>query len=134
MTALVNRDTDYAVRALCHLARQPEELAAVPEMCETLRVPRPFLRRILQALARAGMLKSCRGRSGGFRLAKPAGKITLIDVIGVFQGKVDFTRCMYHGKMCPDAKVCPMRKTLKAIEADAVERLKATTIGNLIEE
>ncbi len=132
MTALINRDTDYAVRALCYMAQRPKELVAVVGMCEELRVPRPYLRRILQALASTGILASFRGRGGGFRLAKPAGRIRLIDVIKVFQGRVDFTRCMYHGKLCPDAKVCPMRKTLKSIEADAVKRLRETTIAGLV--
>ena len=63
---LITRDTDYALRALCFIAKHKKEIISVDRLAEESKIPRPFLRKILQKLNRAGILKSYKGQGGGF--------------------------------------------------------------------
>ncbi len=129
---LLNRDTDYAVRALCEMARRPDDRVTVSELYPLLKVPRPYLRRILQTLARVGMLVSSRGKGGGFRLQRAPADIPLTAVIELFQGPFSLAECLFNGESCPNCATCPLRKTLKSIERDAVKTLRKTTIASLM--
>lgn len=131
---LITRDTDYAVRALCFMAQRPDETVSVTDLCSQFDLPRQYLRQVLQRLARNGILDSFRGQGGGFRLRKKSSDILLTDVIKIFQGRIDFTRCIFRGNVCPYTGACPLRKTIKRIERDAVKQLQATTIAGLVAE
>lgn len=129
---LINRETDYAVRALCYLARHPRDIVPVALLCGESHIPHPYLRRILQTLAKAGILDSFRGKGGGFRLRKSVSGIRLADVMGIFQGSPDFTRCGFRNQVCLRRSTCPLRKKIKHIEKRAVAELRATTIASLL--
>lgn len=129
---LINLETDYAVRALCCLARHPRAIVPVTLLCGESHTPRPYLRRILQTLAKAGILDSFRGKGGGFRLRRSASAIRLAEVTKIFQGVTDFTRCGFRNQVCPRQRTCPLRKKIKDIEKHAVAELRATTIASLI--
>lgn len=129
---LLNRDTDYAVRALCYMAQRPGAMVTVGDLHPELHVPRPYLRSVLQKLARRGLLRSFRGKGGGFRLNRRPEHIRLTEVMAVFQGEFDLAHCMFRGKLCPNCATCPLRKTVKDIESMAVRRLRATTIATLL--
>jgi Rrf2 family protein len=83
-------------------------------------------------LVRPGILRSFRGRGGGFKLLKPPAKIHLTDVIEVFQGSVDFTGCIFRKQVCRDRANCPLRRKIKQIERHAVDELSTTTIAGLM--
>ena len=129
---LITRDTDYAVRALCYMARKPEQVVSVTDLCAQLDMPRPYLRRVLQTLAREHILDSFRGQGGGFRLLKAPSGIMLTDLIETFQGRIDFTRCTFRASACRHQGWCPLRKKIKRIEKHAVMELRAATIASLV--
>ncbi len=129
---LIMRDTDYAVRALCYMARNPEQVASVTSLGARFAIPRQYLRRILQTLARHQILESSRGQGGGFKLRKDPSRILLSDLMGVFHGALDFTRCVFRSAVCPNQASCPLRKTVKRIEKNALLELRATTIASLV--
>ena len=54
---LITRDTDYAIRALCFIARFKKKIVSVSELVKVLKIPRPFLRKILQTLNKKRILK-----------------------------------------------------------------------------
>lgn len=128
---LITRNTDYALRALCVIAEN-KEVTSVSELVEKLKMPRPFLRKILQALNREGILKSCRGAQGGFVLAKTADRIFLPDLIRTFQGDFRINECIFRKAPCPNAKTCKVRKKLADIQMYAYSKLKSVSIGSLI--
>jgi len=131
----VTRDTDYAVNALCYLARRPQGVVAVPELVRELKIPRPFLRKILQTLQREGVVHSYKGQGGGFRLARSPSRICLTDLIRTFQeGPVRGVQCLRKGKPCPERARCALRRRLREIEEEAMGRLKAITVASLLED
>jgi Rrf2 family protein len=79
----------YALRALVYLARHGEgRLLPSAAIAEAEGLPTKFLRKVLKPLVGAGVLESVRGPGGGFRLARPAKSITLLEVVVAVQGPV----------------------------------------------
>ena len=72
----ITRETDYAIRCVLHLARQPRRVAPAAEIAAATQVPRIFLAKILQRLAKAGIVVSQRGVQGGFSLARDLARHT----------------------------------------------------------
>ena len=131
---LITKDTDYAVRALCYMAQNGGVIVTVSELSSVLEIPRPFLRRILQTLNKKRVLRSHKGRNGGFQLGKPAHKIFLVDLIVIFQGPVKLTKCVIRKSICPDVRTCFLRKKIKAIEKFVESELESTTVASLLAE
>ncbi|MDP8229699.1 MAG: Rrf2 family transcriptional regulator [Candidatus Gorgyraea atricola] len=131
----IARDTDYAIRALVFMARSSKsDIITVDEIVKEERLPERFLRRILQELARKKVLRSHKGKRGGFSFQKSPSKIRLIDLIEIFQGKLDFTNCLLKGKICPNVKKCVLRKKLKGICLLVKQELEKITIASLLKE
>jgi Rrf2 family protein len=130
---LLTRSTDYAVRALAYLAKKGDETVTVSELVERLRIPRPFLRKILQALDRAGILSSRKGKSGGFRLSAAADRIFLADLIRIFQGPFKLNECLFKKVVCPHRRVCGLKKRIDRMEKRLVLELRDVTIKDLLE-
>ncbi|MCK9603051.1 MAG: Rrf2 family transcriptional regulator [Candidatus Omnitrophica bacterium] len=129
---LITRDTDYAVRAVCFIVRHKERVISVTELVKKLKIPRPFLRKLLQALSKKGVLGSHRGLGGGFSLAKPANKIFLVDLIEIFQGPLKLNECFFKKITCPNVKRCLLRKKIDNIERYVQDSLKSITIASLL--
>ena len=128
---LINRDTDYAIRALDYIACRKNGAASVSEISKRLRIPYPFLRKILQRLHKEGMLKSYEGRAGGFVLRVPIDKILLLDLIKIFQGPVRLADCLFNRKTCPDTKYCILKKKIERIEHLVSAELETVTVASL---
>jgi Rrf2 family iron-sulfur cluster assembly transcriptional regulator len=84
---LYSRSAEYAIRALVYMARIPEgKYAMTRVIAEEEQIPVHFLAKILQELARKGLLKSNKGPSGGFTLKVPADEIYLLQIVEAMDG------------------------------------------------
>jgi len=128
---LITRNTDYAVRALCCIAEQKQEVISADQLVKSLDMPRPFLRKILQTLNKKGLLNSSRGKGGGFALALSPGKITLTDVMKIFQGPIRLNECKFKKSSCPYISDCLLKKKIDEIEKEVIAKLKAITIASI---
>lgn len=129
---LLTRDTDYAVRALCFIAKAKQEIVSVAQLVRCLKIPRPFLRKILQVLNQKKLLISYKGQGGGFRLAVAPNRIFLIDLMEIFQGKLKLNECLFKKKVCPSVKTCVLKKKIDAIERHTISELKTITVASLL--
>jgi Rrf2 family protein len=109
----LNRQTDYAMRAVLYLATAP--LASIREIAEAQKVPQEYLAKILQRLARAGIVATHRGVGGGITLARAPEKITMLDVIEAVEGPVALNRCFVRPGECPRESYCSMHDELDDI-------------------
>jgi Rrf2 family protein len=130
---LINQEADFALKALLTIAGRDGQVTSVAGLVGTLGIPRPYLRKIMQRLAREGIVRSFKGRGGGFVLGRPAGKISLADVIHVFQGPTSFENCLFKTRICPDVRTCPLRKAIGRLENRLAGELKALSIASLAE-
>ena len=132
---LINRDTDYALKALLAVARRrPGETGSVSELSEDLDIPRPYLRKIMQTLARSGVVASLKGKNGGFSLARPPEAIRLAEILRIFQGDICFRDCLFRDKICREFRTCPLLKVLGRLEDRFVKELEAVTLASLLRE
>ncbi len=129
---LLSRDTDYAVRALIYMATHEQGLVSTADLDRELKLPRPFMRKTLQTLQKAGYLSSVKGNRGGFKLVMPPAKIRLIDLMQVFQGNISLGDCLFKKKLCTCVATCPLRREVKDMEEMVTARLKAVTLADLI--
>ena len=85
----ISRTVEYALISAAFLANKPKEgYVMIKEIAQAYNIPRIYLQQVLQQLVRAGIMKSKKGPYGGFNLAKPATKITLLDIVEAIDGPV----------------------------------------------
>lgn len=128
---LINHDTDYAIRALNYIGEKPDRLVSVIETAHELRIPHPFLRRILQTLQKNNLVMSYKGRDGGFKLARALDKIFLVDVIKIFQGPIELMECFFKKNLCKDVRQCVLRRRIEEIETRVLSELRTITVASL---
>ncbi|MCK4532915.1 Rrf2 family transcriptional regulator [bacterium] len=129
---LITRDTDYAVRALCFISGSKKNRVSVGELVGVLKIPRPFLRKILQILNKKKLLKSYKGQGGGFALVKSHDKILLTDLMKIFQGPLKLNECVFKKQVCPNIKTCKLKKKIDKIEKYVISELKGITLAHLL--
>ncbi len=129
---LITRDTDYAIRALCFIAKNRERKVSASELVKKINTPRPFLRKNLQILNKKGILKSSKGLGGGFQLAQGPQKIFIMDLMNIFQGPFKLNECILKKKICPNIASCSLKKKIDRIEKNVISELKSVTIACLL--
>lgn len=120
---IITRATEYSIRAVLHLAdRYPASVVSKQEICEAEGITPAFLTKILQPLIRSGMVRSKRGASGGFALARDPGRLTLLDVMKAVDEPISLNLCLLEGNPCDRTFLCPVhemwaeaRKSVEAI-------------------
>jgi len=132
--AFIENSSLYAVRALCCIAEQKQEVISADQLVKTLEMPRPFLRKILQTLNKEGLLNSSKDKGGGFALAVSPGEITLTDVMKIFQGSIRLNEHKFKKSDCPYISDCLLKKKIDEIEKEVIAKLKAITITSIIKK
>ena len=97
----IRRDTDYAISAVCFVAKQKRSIISVKELVGGLKIAWPFLRKILQILNKKRILKSYKGKGGGFSLLVSPDKLSLFDIIMALQGPIILNDHSFRKGVCP---------------------------------
>jgi Rrf2 family iron-sulfur cluster assembly transcriptional regulator len=120
----VTRAGEYAVIGLLYLAKQPpSHVVMIDEISETEGVPRSFLAKIFQSLAKAGFVRSNRGAGGGFSLAKSPNEITLLQVLQCVEGVFALQKCVSDEPECVVSTTRMSTCTLCAVFGEAQNRV-----------
>jgi Rrf2 family transcriptional regulator, iron-sulfur cluster assembly transcription factor len=129
----ITRREEYGLKGLIFLARQPpEKVFLAREVSKVQKIPEPFLAKIFQQLSKAGLLRSHRGAKGGFSLRKPAGEITMREVIEALEGPVAINRCLLHRGECGEETTCPLHEVWGEAQLHLLRVLDRTSIGDLV--
>ena len=139
----LSKQTDYALLALTALVRREREAAeggmisvAVPakEIAEQHDIPIEFLAKVLQKLAKAHMVTSTFGPTGGYKLARPAHEIRVGEVIAVVDGGLALAQCMrLVDNDCEQSMRCTIRGPLTRINEEIFRVLNTLTIDQITE-
>jgi Rrf2 family protein len=121
----------YALRALVYLAWAGERVTADTISTEA-HIPRRLLARILAKLSHAGLVESEQGRSGGSRLARPAGKITLREAVEAIEGPFGVTRCIMEDRACGEGALCALHEAWEEGQQAILKYLGTQTIEEFI--
>jgi Rrf2 family transcriptional regulator, iron-sulfur cluster assembly transcription factor len=129
----LTRAGDYAARAVLHLASLEEnEIADRESVSKAQEIPLSFLSKILQQLASSGLIRSYKGSSGGFCLARPAEKITFLDVIIAVEGPLALNQCLIEPTRCDRTKHCPIHPVWKKAQSKLEEALNSITFAEIV--
>jgi Rrf2 family iron-sulfur cluster assembly transcriptional regulator len=132
LQTMISRSATYALRALTFMAaREPDEWSLNREIAAGLGLPPQYLTKILRLLAAEGILISQRGRTGGFRLARPADRITLLEVVDPFDRLSDRRACLLGQATCSDEDACPLHDQWRRIADSLQSALKGRTLAQL---
>ncbi|SDM56158.1 transcriptional regulator, BadM/Rrf2 family [Geoalkalibacter ferrihydriticus] len=129
---LITRATEYAIRAVLYLAKQPEgEIVLKKDICQTQNITPAFLTKILQPLIKAGIVGSQRGVGGGFYLARSPERITLLDVVEAEEGPIYINQCLMGEGSCARDVFCPVHGAWRHIRDEMTRVLAEYTFARL---
>jgi Rrf2 family protein len=123
----------HALRAVAWLAAREGEGAMLGrDLAREVKVPAGYLAKVLAQLARAGVLTASRGVKGGYRLARAADRIRLVDVVAPFEGKRTRPGCLLRPERpCRDSGACTAHGSWRDVKRTYVEFLEKTTVEDI---
>lgn len=122
----------YAIRALIYLATQPAQaLVTVQQISEHEGLPKQFLAKLLQMLARAGLVASVKGPGGGFVLTRDPDAITLYDVVQAIDGTARLEACLLGFADCTRSHRCSTCTHWGDLRRAIKQYLAMTSVGDL---
>ena len=139
----LTKKADYGLMALKYLAEHAAFAAAEPssaqsgaaqsakDIAEAYHIPPQLLAKILQVLARAGLLVSHAGTHGGYSLARPATEITAFEVIRAIDGPLFITSCITIHGACDLAGHCTIKEPLRKVNDSIKDLLSGLSIADL---
>jgi Rrf2 family protein len=131
----LTRKGEYAIRGIVYLAKQPAgKVILVSEVAEATGVSQTFLAKIFQSFAKLGLVNSFRGTGGGFLLGRPAGRITLRQVVEAVEGPIIPNRCLTGEGSCERASECLVHPVWRRIQNEVAGILDAVTLEDLAQE
>ncbi len=115
---IYSKSAEYAIQAMIYLAEhRNEDNIMVSKIAEDYNIPRHFLAKLVQSLAKHYLIKSVRGRNGGIKLSKPARDIRVIDIIYAVDGPPpEKEMCVIGLDICSDDVPCPLHDHWKLIK------------------
>ncbi|RQW87332.1 MAG: Rrf2 family transcriptional regulator [Geobacter sp.] len=128
----LTRKGEYAIRGILYLARQPQgKVSLVGEIAAASDVPKTFLAKILQDFVKKGLVSSSRGSGGGFMLALPAARITLLQVVEAVEGPIMPNRCLISEGACDRDGTCRVHPVWERVRQQTAAILDGVTIEDL---
>ncbi len=134
----LTKKADYGLMALKYLAEQAQPARtgasqSAKDIAEAYHIPPQLLAKILQTLAKAGLLVSHAGANGGYSLARPADAITAFEVIRAIDGPLFITSCITIHGTCDLAGHCTIKEPLRKVNDSIKDLLSGIRIADLVD-
>jgi len=130
----LTKKADYGLIALRHLAlaaHTPRGNASAKDIAEAYGIPLPLLSKVLQKLAKGGLLASEQGTNGGYRLARDAASISALEAIRTIDGPIILTQCFTEHTGCDQSQLCPVREPLRKVHEGILGLLANISLADL---
>jgi Rrf2 family protein len=130
----LTKKADYGLMAMKHLAEHAHEGAcSAKDVAECYGIPPEALAKILQRLAKAGLLHSQHGINGGYTLARDPKEISAYEVIRAIDGPLFITACITVRGECDQTERCTIREPLRKVNESIEEVLRRIKIAEMTE-
>ena len=130
-----SKKADYALIALKDLASHPEGASSsAREIAERYDIPVELMAKVLQRLAKMGVVASHHGTHGGYHLARAANQISVADIIQAIDGPVLVTACSDEDETCEQYAKCNVRDPLWRLKDRIVQTLESFTVNKLVSD
>lgn len=128
----ITQTADYAVRTVVYLALHGNGgPVAASVIAKEMIIPTDYISKVVQALARAGLVESVAGRNGGAQLARDAGEMSMLEIVEAVDGPVTLTRCVTRSGACPRDTYCVVHGFWQSAQDDLVGAMSKTTIADI---
>src|SRR6476619_1762653 len=130
----LSKKADYALMAMKHLARKADSASAstsAREIAEAYDIPIELMAKVLQRLARRGLLACHQGTRGGYRLSPPTSLISVADVIQAIDGPLTVTACSTEDENCGQYATCSIRDPLWRIKDRIIAALATCSLQEM---
>jgi FeS assembly SUF system regulator len=128
---VLSKLADYGVIVASHLALDPQRQITAGSLATETRLPPATVAKVLKSLAHAGIVAALRGASGGYRLSRAPGAISVAEVVAAIDGAIGMTQCTTHELRCERHDFCPTRPHWQRINLAIGEALKAVTLAEM---
>ena len=145
----LTRKTEYALISLTYLARRQaggDGAVSSRGIADQFKLPGAMVSNVLKELAGVGMVKSTRGKAGGYELGVDAGEVSILDVVGVIEGGVRLVPCcegLNDGCVvgdtardtsgcCEIGDACPVKGPLQRLQVKMNEFLRDVSLADLL--
>jgi Rrf2 family protein len=127
------KQMDYGLIAMQHIAQhQGDGTVGVKRIADEFRIPPQLLAKVLQRLAKRGLVVSQSGPRGGYRVTLAPSEVTVRKVIEALEGPVAIVTCMANHADCPQTARCTLRQPAGTIQAAIAQMLDTMTLAHLI--
>jgi Rrf2 family protein len=131
----LSKKVDYGLMALMHLARHGDSASwSARELAEAYEIPGGLLAKVLQRMAQAGFVASQHGKKGGYTLARPAGQITVAEVVQAIDGPFSLTQCTTEQGLCLQFETCNVKSPLQRLHESVAAMFATLTIAQMVEQ
>ena len=127
---MLSKSAEYALRTAACLAGDADENASADRLCRQTKVPRRYLHKILQDLARAGLVRSRSGPGGGYTLNRAAEQITILDVVNAVSPLERIRHCPLG--LLSHTSLCPLHKELDKAYAATEAAFSRVTLAEIL--
>jgi len=132
----LTKKTEYGIIAIKHIISQQEKdgegMVSASEIAKTYNIPRGILGKVLQQLARKGLINSFQGVTGGYALAKPPREISLNEVVNAIEGPVSVVECITDGgTQCSLEDYCNIQSPILTIQRNLTNYFKTISLADL---
>jgi FeS assembly SUF system regulator len=129
----VTKLTDYATVVLTALAARPDAVLSAAELAERAGLEMPTVAKLLKPLAQAGLVEGFRGTNGGYRLARAASQISLVEIVEAMEGPLGMTECSVHAGACGIERSCGVRANWRRINDVVADALRSVTLAQMLD-
>ena len=132
---MLSQSAEYALRSAIHLAQLRDSTwLPADAVADALGAPRNYLSKLLNTLAAQGHLESQRGPKGGFRLARSSSKITVGEIVAVFDPELlnEEGRCLLGRIRCNERTPCAAHDRWRQVQGPLQDFLRKTTLHDLV--
>ena len=130
---MFSQTVEYALRAVVHLASEAPAARTTDQIATATRVPRAYLSKVLQALARGGIVQSQRGQGGGMTLLKPPKDLTILEVVNAVE-PIQRIRTCPLGLAAHGVHLCPLHHRIDAALATVEKAFASSTLAEILTE
>ena len=124
----------YALRMMADIAEQTSNNSHLPGISKQQEIPRKYLEQLAIQLIKAGLLKGIRGRSGGYRLTKPAEEIRVIDVLNAVETSMFVVGCLKETPVdCPRSGECKTLPLWTGLQKEITDYLSMVTLQDIVD-
>lgn len=129
---LLSKTCLYGLRASVLLASKAQsEYTTIRELSDELDISFHFLTKVMQLQTKADLLESYKGPNGGVKLARPADKITFLDVVVSIDGNKIITECALGLPGCGVMKPCPLHDQWALLKNSMLNMMRTVTLDHL---